>query len=89
MKRIILIGNKSFIQQNLFIYFKSKNMKVLKVKFDQISRFKIFNNDIDFSWEVNSADDWRQPWKDWVSTRYYEKAKRAGRKITFLIFKRR
>ena len=46
MKRIILIGNKSFIQQNLFTYFKSKNMKALKVKFDKISQFKFFNHDI-------------------------------------------
>ena len=50
---------------------------------------KTFNSNIDFSWEANLADDWHQPWKDWVSTRYCEKAKLAGRKIKFLIFKRR
>ena len=47
-----------------------------------------FNNDTNFTWEANSAGDWRQPWKDWVDTRYYEKAKLFGRKSTFFIFKR-
>ena len=46
MKRIILIGNKSFIQQNLFTYFKSNNMKVFKVKFDKIKQFKFFDFDL-------------------------------------------
>ena len=47
-----------------------------------------FSSDINFTWEAELADDWRQPWKDWVHTRYYKKAKLSGRKITFLIFKR-
>ena len=47
-----------------------------------------FNSDINFSWEAKSAADWRKPWKDWVGTRYYEKAKLSRRKITFLVFKR-
>ena len=46
MKKVILVGYKSFIQQNLFAYLKLKNMKVYKVKFNQISRFKISNHDI-------------------------------------------
>ena len=70
---------------------KSNGLLYVATDVEEYARhvLEIFNSDIDFSWEVNSADDWHLPWKDWVSTRYYEKAKRAGRKITFLIFKRR
>ena len=70
---------------------KSNGLVYVATDVEEYARhvLEIFNSDVDFSWEANSADDWRQPWKDWVSTRYYEKAKQAGRKITFLIFKRR
>jgi tRNA (guanine-N7-)-methyltransferase len=35
------------------------------------------------------ADDWRQPWPGFTSTRYEAKAKRAGRMPCYLIFRRK
>jgi tRNA (guanine-N7-)-methyltransferase len=42
----------------------------------------------DFSWTAERADDWRQPWPGWSSTRYEAKAKREGRVPCYLIFRR-
>ena len=33
--------------------------------------------------------DWRQPWSDWISTRYEQKALREGRAPHYLTFRRR
>jgi tRNA (guanine-N7-)-methyltransferase len=41
-----------------------------------------------FEWIAESVKDWRCPWEHWINTRYYDKAISAGRKITFLIFRR-
>ncbi|MCW6506810.1 tRNA (guanine(46)-N(7))-methyltransferase TrmB [Lichenifustis flavocetrariae] len=37
-----------------------------------------------FAWEPTTADDWRQPWPDWPSTRYEAKALREGRPPVYL-----
>jgi tRNA (guanine-N7-)-methyltransferase len=42
----------------------------------------------DFVWTAERADDWRQPWPGFSSTRYEVKAKRAGRVPCYLIFRR-
>jgi tRNA (guanine-N7-)-methyltransferase len=39
-------------------------------------------------WTAERADDWRQPWPGFTSTRYEGKAKRAGRTPCYLIFRR-
>jgi tRNA (guanine-N7-)-methyltransferase len=39
-------------------------------------------------WTAERADDWRQPWPGFSSTRYEDKAKRAGRLPCYLIFRR-
>jgi tRNA (guanine-N7-)-methyltransferase len=41
-----------------------------------------------FTWTAERADDWRQPWPGFFSTRYETKAKRAGRVPCYLIFRR-
>jgi tRNA (guanine-N7-)-methyltransferase len=41
-----------------------------------------------FTWTAERADDWRQPWPSFFSTRYETKAKRAGRVPYYLIFRR-
>ena len=41
-----------------------------------------------FTWTAERADDWRQPWPGFTSTRYEAKAKREGRVPCYLIFKR-
>ncbi len=41
-----------------------------------------------FSWTAKSAEDWKNPPKDWVNTRYELKSLAAGRKPIYLIFKR-
>ena len=39
-----------------------------------------------FTWTAESAQDWRVPWPDWLSTRYEQKALRAGRRPHYLTF---
>lgn len=41
-----------------------------------------------FAWSAERASDWRQPWKDWHSTRYEQKALREGRTPHYLTFTR-
>jgi tRNA (guanine-N7-)-methyltransferase len=43
----------------------------------------------DFEWTAERADDWRQAWPGFTSTRYEAKAKREGRAPCYLIFRRR
>jgi tRNA (guanine-N7-)-methyltransferase len=42
----------------------------------------------DFEWTAEHADDWRKPWSDFISTRYYTKAALHQRLPSFLIFRR-
>ena len=48
-----------------------------------------FTRSPDFVWTAERADDWRQPWPGFSSTRYEVKAKRAGRVPCYLIFRRK
>jgi tRNA (guanine-N7-)-methyltransferase len=41
-----------------------------------------------FKWLASEAADWREPWEDWISTRYEQKAFREGRTPTYLTFRR-
>lgn len=41
-----------------------------------------------FSWTAEGPDDWRQPWDDWISTRYEQKALREGRVPHYMTFRR-
>ena len=41
-----------------------------------------------FEWLANSANDWRDPWDDWTSTRYEQKALREGRTPNYLTFRK-
>lgn len=41
-----------------------------------------------FAWQASSPDDWRRRPGDWPSTRYEQKAGRAGRRCYFLTFAR-
>jgi len=41
-----------------------------------------------FEWLAESPQDWREPWADWPSTRYEQKALREGRLPTYLTFRR-
>ncbi|MEM1130029.1 MAG: tRNA (guanine(46)-N(7))-methyltransferase TrmB [Pseudomonadota bacterium] len=43
----------------------------------------------DFAWEAGGPADWRQPWSDWISTRYEQKALREGRVPHYLTFRYR
>ena len=42
----------------------------------------------DFFWIAERASDWQAPWPDYTMTRYGAKAERAGRKATYLRFRR-
>lgn len=42
-----------------------------------------------FEWTASGPEDWREPWSDWISTRYEQKALREGRTPHYLTFIRR
>jgi tRNA (guanine-N7-)-methyltransferase len=42
----------------------------------------------DFVWDATRPRDWREPWPDWPSTRYEQKARREGRRSAYLTFRR-
>jgi len=39
-----------------------------------------------FVWQAQRAADWRDPWADWIPTRYEQKARREGRVPHYLTF---
>lgn len=41
-----------------------------------------------FEWLAEGPEDWRQPWDDWLSTRYEQKALREGRTPHYLTFRK-
>ena len=41
-----------------------------------------------FEWLAEGPEDWRNPWDDWLSTRYEQKALREGRVPHYLTFRR-
>lgn len=41
-----------------------------------------------FHWTATCPNDWRQPWDDWISTRYEQKALREDRVPHYLTFRR-
>ncbi|MGB0960935.1 MAG: tRNA (guanine(46)-N(7))-methyltransferase TrmB, partial [Halocynthiibacter sp.] len=41
-----------------------------------------------FEWLGQTPEDWRDPWDDWYSTRYEQKALREGRTPHYLTFRR-
>lgn len=42
-----------------------------------------------YVWQAEKCSDWLTPWPDWISTRYEQKALKAGRVPTYLTFMRR
>jgi tRNA (guanine-N7-)-methyltransferase len=42
-----------------------------------------------FEWLAEGPSDWREPWEDWISTRYEQKALREGRTPHYMTFRRR
>jgi tRNA (guanine-N7-)-methyltransferase len=47
-----------------------------------------FLNSPAFSWRARQSSDWREPWRDWQSTRYETKAQRDDRTSSYLTFQR-
>lgn len=41
-----------------------------------------------FEWLAERPADWREPWNDWISTRYEQKALREGRVPHYLTFRK-
>lgn len=41
-----------------------------------------------FEWLAERAEDWRNPWEDWISTRYEHKALREARVPHYLTFRK-
>ena len=45
MKRVIIVGYKSFLQENLYKYLKKKKINVRKIKFSSFKNIKLHQND--------------------------------------------
>ena len=41
-----------------------------------------------FEWLAERPGDWKEPWGDWISTRYEQKALREGRVPHYLTFRK-
>jgi len=41
-----------------------------------------------FAWTANKSADWHEPWAEWLSTRYEQKAIREGRTPCYMIFEK-
>jgi tRNA (guanine-N7-)-methyltransferase len=41
-----------------------------------------------FEWLAERPEDWKEPWDDWISTRYEQKALREGRVPHYLTFRK-
>jgi len=41
-----------------------------------------------FEWLAEGPEDWRQPWSDWISTRYEQKALREARTPHYMTFQK-
>lgn len=41
-----------------------------------------------FEWLAEKPEDWREPWSDWISTRYEQKAFREGRSPHYMTFRK-
>ncbi len=41
-----------------------------------------------FEWLAEKPEDWREPWSDWISTRYEQKAFREGRTPHYMTFRK-
>lgn len=46
-------------------------------------------NNPDFEWQAETAKDWQTAPEGWLPTRYEEKGREAGRKQSYLVYKRR
>lgn len=42
-----------------------------------------------FRWAAEKAEDWQMPPYDWIETRYEQKGRTAGRRQTYLLFRRK
>ncbi len=73
---------KRILKVNSFVY--------IATDVDAYARhvLEIFNNQNDFEWIAETANDWRKPWKNWENTRYFAKAGLSERKTIFLIFRK-
>jgi hypothetical protein len=54
MNRILIFGNKSFIQENFFIFLKKKKIKVFKKKFSDLKKIVFFKDDIIINCSISS-----------------------------------
>jgi len=55
MSRIIIFGNKSFIQKNLYKFLKKKKKLVLRKKFSELKKIKFIDNDIIINCSVSKS----------------------------------
>lgn len=55
MRKIIIVGYKSFLQKNLFNYLKKKKLNIKKVRFSNIKKLKITREDIIINCSITNS----------------------------------
>ena len=65
------------------LYLASDDMNYIRWSLEHLMQFP------ELEWTAQTAQDWRCPPKDWVETRYEQKALAKGKKPIYLIFKRK
>lgn len=81
-------------QQNLDIFariLKPKGQLVMTSDVEDLANWMCThtNNHPAFEWQAHSKDDWSNPPKDWLPTRYEQKGAKGSKKMVYLFFKRK
>jgi nucleoside-diphosphate-sugar epimerase len=84
MNRILIFGNKSFIQENFFIFLKKKKIKVFKKKFSDLKKIFFFKDDIIINCSISSEFFYKEYKK--LFDRNYLIARHIKKKNIKLIF---
>lgn len=69
---------------------KPGSLLIMSTDVDKLANWMVTQaaNHHAFEWTAERASDWRDMPPDWVVTRYQQKGVKAGRRQTYLIFKR-
>ncbi|HEY8191509.1 MAG TPA: tRNA (guanosine(46)-N7)-methyltransferase TrmB [Alphaproteobacteria bacterium] len=70
---------------------KPGGMLIMASDVDDLSEWMVTqaSNHPAFEWTAEKADDWRVTPLDWIGTRYQDRGEKAGRKQSYLFFRRK
>ena len=90
----VAIQTRIFSTENLDRFariLKSGATLIMTTDVDELAEWMLTHavNHSEFEWTACSREDWAVAPQGWIKTRYEEKGAQAGRKQSYLIFKRR